>query len=121
METARIAGNLSDENQTQRLRGGVLSLGLSLTIAVAMLKLGASAPIRLVLFVPFFFSAIGLFQGLYRTCGFLAAQGMRDVGDGPEKISSRAELARVKQLGRKMFLGSTLSAAAATAVFVALP
>lgn len=67
MDTARTAGNLSDENQTQRLRGGVLGLGVSLTLAVVMLKMGASAPVRLALFLPFLVTANGLFQGLYRT------------------------------------------------------
>jgi hypothetical protein len=65
MERARPAGNLSDDHQTRRLRGGVLAFGVALVIAVAMLKLGAPTPARLLLFVPFLAACFGLFQGLH--------------------------------------------------------
>ena len=67
MDTTRAAGNLSDEGQNRRLRGGVIALGVALTLAVLMLKLGAPVYLRLLLVGPFFSAANGLFQGLHRT------------------------------------------------------
>jgi hypothetical protein len=60
-------GNLGDAPQDSRLRMGAVAFALGLVLAVVMLKLGAPAPLRLVLAVPFFVGANGLYMGLFRT------------------------------------------------------
>jgi hypothetical protein len=60
-------GNLGDGPQDQRLRMGAIAFALGLVLAVVLLELGASPPLRLVLAVPFFVGANGLYMGLFRT------------------------------------------------------
>ncbi|MFS8066710.1 MAG: hypothetical protein ACMG6S_10095 [Byssovorax sp.] len=116
----RIArhGNLGDGPQDLRLRMGAVSFALGLVLAVVMLKLGASPAQRLVLAVPFVVGANGLYMGLSRTCTTLAAQGLRDGGDGPTPIVDRAELARVRRGALLVTASALLSGALATSLFV---
>jgi hypothetical protein len=46
---------------------------------------------------------------------------LRDVGDGPETITSQDEVLRVRRLGRKVFLSAIASSIVATAAFVIMP
>ena len=111
-------GNLGDGPQDLRLRMGAISFALGLVLAVVMLKLGASPAQRLILAVPFFAGANGLYMGLSRTCSTLAMQGLRDGGDGPTPIVDRDELARVRR-GALIVTGcALLSGALATSLFV---
>lgn len=95
-------GNLGCENQNKRLRSGVYAFAGSLGLAVLLLKLEVAPLYRLTLFIPFLFASIGVYQGLFKTCSFLAAQGLRDLDDGPEKIANPEERAEVKRLGRRV-------------------
>ncbi len=112
--------NLGDVPQDQRLRMGAIAFALGLVFAVAMLKLGAPMPIRLLLAVPFFAGAHGLYQGLFRTCCGLAMQGLRDNGDGPTPIVDRDERARVRRTAMKVTACALVSGALATSLFVLL-
>ena len=68
METwRRPEGNLAAEPAANRLRYGVLSLGLALGIAVALVYLQVPLGYRLLLFLPFLVAASGFYQALYRT------------------------------------------------------
>jgi hypothetical protein len=111
-------GNLGDVPQDTRLRMGAVAFALGLVLAVVMVKLGAPPPLRLVLAVPFFAGAHGLYMGLFRTCSGLAAQGLRDNGDGPTPIADRDELARVRLTALKVTALALLSGALATSLFV---
>lgn len=64
---AKPAGNLTAVAASRRHQKGILALALALGLAVAMAHLEASAGWRLLLFIPFFLTAFGFFQGLYRT------------------------------------------------------
>jgi hypothetical protein len=48
----------------------------------------------------------------------LAAQGLRDIGDGAEKIRNPDELARVQRQARRVITYSTISAILATGLFL---
>jgi hypothetical protein len=111
-------GNLGDGPQDLRLRMGAISFALGLVLAVVMLKLGASPAQRLVLAVPFFVGANGLYMGLSRTCTTLAVQGLRDGGDGPAPIVDRDELARVRRGALIVTAFALVSGALATSLFV---
>lgn len=110
--------NLGEAPRDFRLRVGATSFALGLVLAVAMLKLGAPPALRLLLAVPFFLGANFLYQGLFRTCVGLAAQGMRDNGGGPTPIVDRDELARVRKSAMIVMGWSIVSAALGTALFV---
>lgn len=49
----------------------------------------------------------------------MAAQGLRDVGDGAEKIASPAAAALLRQRGRRVLLLSAVTAITATAGVIA--
>lgn len=110
--------NLGDVPQDRRLRMGAASVALGLVLAVAMLKLGASPALRLLLTVPFFFGAFGLYQGLFRTCPGLAAQGLRDNGDGPTPIADPDELARVRRTAMILMMFALATSALGTGLFM---
>jgi hypothetical protein len=110
--------NLGDAPQDRRLRVGAVAFALGLVLAVAMLELGAPPTLRLLLAIPFFVGATGLYQGLFRTCYGLAAQGMRDNGDGPTPIIDRDELTRVRRSAMIVMAWSLVSAALGTVTFM---
>jgi hypothetical protein len=110
--------NLGEIPQDVRLRIGASAFALGLVLAVVMLELGAPPALRLLLAFPFFVGANFLYQGLFRTCVGLAAQGMRDNGDGPTPIIDRDELARVRKSAMIVMGWSVVSAALGTALFV---
>ncbi|MEO5731761.1 MAG: hypothetical protein ABI134_28280 [Byssovorax sp.] len=112
--------NLGDWPQDLRLRIGAIAFSLGLVFAVVLLKLGAPTPSRLLLAVPFFLGANGLYAGLFRTCSVLAMRGLRDNGDGPTPIVDRNELTRVRRTAMKVTAYAMLSCALATSLFVLL-
>lgn len=63
----RPIGNLSPGAASRRLRQGVAMLGLALAVSVALVYVDLHQAWRLLLFLPFFVSANGFYQGLFRT------------------------------------------------------
>ena len=51
----------------------------------------------------------------------LAAQGLRNMDDGPERIEDPAILAQVRRQARKVYRESIAVALALTAVFMVIP
>lgn len=51
----------------------------------------------------------------------MAAQGLRDMDDGPEKIANPEEMAEVKRLGRRVIMSVAVTTVLATALFVLAP
>ena len=58
---------LGPMDQSRRLRLSIGLLALSLSISVVLIELGLSWPYRLSVFIPFLFTAMGAYQGLYKT------------------------------------------------------
>jgi hypothetical protein len=114
-------GNLGDHGQNQRLRGSVVALAVGLGLSVWMLGAGIGAPLRLLLFLPFFAAAFGAYQGLFRTCTKAARDGVRLADHGEEVVVDPAERAQMRRDGRKIVVSSLATAAAATAMMVLLP
>jgi hypothetical protein len=57
--------NIGEGPRNARMRKGVLAFLVALALAVVMARLGAPLALRLVLVVPFWFAANGLYMGLY--------------------------------------------------------
>jgi hypothetical protein len=49
---------------------------------------------------------------------FMAAQGLRDMGDGPEKVADAQAASALRSRGRQVFLVSAATALAATLVAI---
>jgi hypothetical protein len=110
--------NLGDIPQDRRLRWGAIAFALGLVLAVVLLEVHAPATFRLLLALPFFVGATGLYQGLFRTCSGLAARGLRDNGDGPTPIADPDELARVRRTAMILTVCAMASAAMCTGLFM---
>ena len=67
MGSCMVTGNLGCENQSRRLRMGVMLFATALAVAVVVLKLDLAAPFRLALFIPFGIAANGVYMGLFKT------------------------------------------------------
>lgn len=113
-------GNLGDKAQNTRLRLGVIGLGVALLLAVTLIGVGTSPAVRALLFVPFFVGAFGAFQGLFRTCTYAAKNDVLLTDAGEEKVLECEARSRVRAEGRKVMLGSILTASAATILCVAM-
>jgi hypothetical protein len=60
-------GNLSEAEQNQRLRMGVVVSTIAMIIAVLVVKADLGWGFRLLMFLPFMVAANGVYMGLYRT------------------------------------------------------
>lgn len=112
------APNLGRTRQTRRLRVGVVAFVIALSFALGFSHMRAAVAVRASLFAPFFVAVWGIAQGLSGTDPFLAARGMRDMGEGLELIADPAELARVRAAGRRIVWISLGTAALLTGLIV---
>jgi hypothetical protein len=116
----RPVANLESAGQSSRMRLGIAALAFALGLVLALEALEAPRLYRLVLFAPFFLTLFGATQALYRTCPGLAARGVREVCGTEEPVARASERQRIRQLGNRVIVLSTLGAIAATAIFFIL-
>ena len=118
MELAKgLAENLTEEEVTRRLRGGIVMLIVALFCAALLEHYNASAYSRLWLFIPFFLAENAFFQAIHKTCGFSAMRGIRHTDDGDEKIADRRELEACRCQGKTQIVQSVAGAAILTGLF----
>jgi hypothetical protein len=113
--------NIGPRERRRRLRGGFVALAFAALGVVLLWTTGASRGWRALLFVPLLFAALGLLQVRAKTCVALAAQGMRNLDAGNERIDDPAELQAVKAQARRVNIQALLVAAAVTAALLAAP
>ena len=114
--------NLEVGGQNVRLRMGALMLGIALLGTVALVQTDLHRAWRLALFLPFFMSAFGAWQGLFRTCPGLAMKGMRENASGQEERMGRApEIEATRRTGQQVFSGAMVTAVFSTAVVMMIP
>ena len=65
---------------------------------------------RVVVFIPLWASAIGLFQVREKTCVALAARGLRNLDAGDEAIADPRELEQVRRQSRRVHAKALLGA-----------
>lgn len=114
---ARRCHNLCTRGQDRRLRVGVVGFVGTLTLAIAFAKVGAPPMVRWLLAVPFFVAIVSVAQALYGTCSYLAAQGLRDRGEGKEIIIDPEELRLIRTRGRRIVMASVAVALIAAGLF----
>ncbi len=66
--------------------------------------------------IPFFLGTLGYFQAREQTCVFLAAVGQRNLDGGAERITDRAELARVRSEALRVWIRAAIAAIVLTVV-----
>jgi hypothetical protein len=121
-ERALPGHNLGETAQNVRLRRAVLAMGASLLLTVLFVELDLARTWRLILFIPFFWTAADAFQGLYRTCPMHVNKRTRvnDAGE-VEPVCSESEAKQALCLAHRVIGTSILSALAATALVFFLP
>ena len=112
------AENVSEEDATYRLRGGIMMLAIALAGAVGLETIDAGPLWRLLLFVPFFLAEYSFFQAVYRICGVTALQGKRWVDDGWEQIADPQVREACRCLGKTQLFASLGWATLLTGLFV---
>lgn len=114
--------NLEAHGQNARLRMGLGMLAMALALSVVLVRADIDRLWRLALAVPFFFSAMGAFQGLYRTCPGMVMKGARELPAGrEERVADPEELAASRRLAFRVTLASAGTALAATGLVMLIP
>jgi hypothetical protein len=112
--------NIGPGECRRRLRIGVLFGVVTAFVGGAVAFAHGARAWRLVVAVPAWLAAVGVFQALEKTWVGLAARGLRDLDTGPHVIADVAELAQVRRQARQVYARATLAALLATALYVAL-
>jgi hypothetical protein len=118
--TACVA-NIGPRGRKQRLQIGMIWLAIGSAAAGVLALVGVPRWLRLGLFGPFAFGAMGVFQAYEQTCLALAARGTRDLDSGQEQVDDPAATRQINRQARKVFAESILGAALLTALALALP
>lgn len=113
--------NIGPRGRQQRMRMGVRWLAIGGGAAGALALAGLPRWLRLGLFGPFAFGALGIVQAREQTCVALAASGVRDMDSGREQVDDPAATRQINRQARKVFAQSLLGAALLTALALALP
>lgn len=120
-EPTACVANIGPRGRQQRLRVGKLWLVIGSGAAGVLALVGLPRWMRLGLFAPFAFGAIGVVQAYEQTCVALAARGTRDLDSGQEQVDNPAVTRQINRQARKVFAESILGAALLTALALALP
>jgi hypothetical protein len=86
IEPTACTANIGPKGRQQRLRVGLVGVGVSVLATLVVLVSAAPAWSAALLVVPWWVSALGIFQAREQTCVALAAKGQRDLDSGPEPL-----------------------------------
>lgn len=114
--------NLSRRGQDARLRLAAAGLTVALGLTIALIQLEIPRAWRLLTFIPFLLSAMGIMQGLLRVCPMNSQQGRRETATGATvPITDEKSCVASRRAGAQVFFGSLLMSSLATAAVLALP
>ncbi|MEY4548702.1 MAG: hypothetical protein RL685_4897 [Pseudomonadota bacterium] len=113
--------NIGPAERRKRLIVGAVALCVCVGAAVLLSLDGAPRYWRLLLFLPFWTAALGIFQARAQVCVALASRGVRNL-EGQQEPQPAAELAAVRKESQRVHVRSLLTALALTALcFLILP
>ncbi len=112
--------NIGPRERRRRLIGGVALLLVAAGSGLALIWFDAPRPWRLVVFLPAWAGALGVYQVTARTCVALAARGRRNMDLGDETIEDARELAQVRAQSAQVHIRSALTAAIVAALLAAV-
>lgn len=110
--------NIDSAGVDRRLRMGIVTMGLSLLLLVALSVLRVHWAFSFFAVPPLYGSFLLTYQAGMRVCSFKARHGKRDVGYGEEKVADRREIAALRRRGRTIQFLSVASAAVVAVGFV---
>jgi hypothetical protein len=113
--------NIGPRERRRRLVGGVVFLVIAACVAGCLVWFEAPRSWRLLVFLPAWAAALGIFQVTAKTCVALAARGLRNMDAGDEQITSPDELERVRAQSRRVHTRAALSAAVVAALLALVP
>lgn len=113
------ASNISEQLIVLRLRRSVVLFAIALCTVGAFHHYGVGLAWYALLALPFFGAFNLAFQGIFKTCTYMAARGMRDLGEGLERVADPEKVAALHARGRRVQLMSLAVTVAATALTTA--
>jgi hypothetical protein len=113
--------NIGPRERRRRTVGGVVFLLVTLCVGGCLMWFEAPRPWRLLVFLPAWAAALGIFQVTAKTCVALAARGLRNMDQGDEAIADPKELERVRAQSRQVHLRAALSAAVVAVLLALVP
>jgi hypothetical protein len=114
-----VVQNLDGAGVDTRMRQAVLGLGVTLAALVGLAASHAPVWLAAFLFIPFFGVTLLAMQSLYGTCVFMGASGMRDFGEGHEKIACPVTCSALRGQAKKIWAASIGGAATMTGLALA--
>jgi hypothetical protein len=117
---AGVCQNLGVKQTAKRNFLGMV--GFLLGIILACVFIGANLPnaVRCLVFIPFFFGYLGLFQAHHKVCVVLGLRGQRNMDEGNETVVDSTEKAKLRSRSIKILLYAALLAALCTLVTAAI-
>jgi hypothetical protein len=112
--------NIGPRERRRRLIGGAVSLALGVIAAALLLGFGAQRAWRIVVFLPVWAGALGLFQAKERTCVALAARAVQNMDGGDEAINDPLVLAQMRRQARRVHTRTIVLAVLVTAAILAV-
>jgi hypothetical protein len=112
-DAATVCINIGPAERKKRLIFGLGELAFTLGLLVWFIATDKPRALRLVLFFPWLFGAIGVTQALESTCVALAARDQRNLDSGVEPVPD-AERAALRRRARKVYAESLAGAALVT-------
>jgi hypothetical protein len=109
--------NIGPAERRKRLVVGVVAMLVCVGAALLLSLDGAPRSWRLLLFLPFWTAALGIFQARAQVCVAFAARGVRNL-DGKLEQQPESELAAVRRESRRVHVRAAVTAVVLTSLCV---
>jgi hypothetical protein len=106
--------NINSKERTLRIMAGFFMLMLSAVIWGMINRYGLARGWRFVLIGPYYLAGLGFFQAHKATCVRLAAQGLRKLDSGVEKINDTEEITVLRRIATGIKIKSVIAAVVLT-------
>ncbi len=113
--------NIGPRERRRRLIGGIGMFALGAIATALLLGFGAQRAWRIVVILPIWAGAVGVFQVREKTCVALAKRGVQNMDGGDQAIDDPAVLAQMRRQARKVHTRAALLAVVVTALVLAIP
>ncbi|MEW5874980.1 MAG: hypothetical protein AB1752_07375 [Candidatus Zixiibacteriota bacterium] len=107
--------NITARGVRRRLFGAIPSLIVTVAITVFLITADWPRGVRLALVLPYWFSFLGIFQALERTCIVQAARGTRETDDGEAPVEDDSERRAIARQAMRVYVETTVAAVVVTA------
>ena len=121
MNGTACAPNINARERSKRRILGLIALAVGIALACVFVVEGAPRAWRLLVFLPFWFAALGLLQAREKVCIALVARGTQIIDGAEEPVTDSDLLAAQKAVARRIHIRALLTAAVATCVTLLFP